>query len=932
MVGMRDTCKHTRGMLAQLCNNEPSRASPNRGVHRCPFHAVVHVRCVPQNSAQLTLNDASYMCAPQTIANVCYATFLCCADCAHPGDTCEEHVLWSLVLLSGVQVWVGRGTTGKGCQITSLASNLAVSNYPERIVSDEENATLRKLRAMRQVEHLENGMVRGPSCPVGLKGDILLGSEMFATGGEGYVVNWWHAGSIAKKGEQVYNDQKYLYEPFELLSNSRRRLQIHLLQALAVEYRQAFNDLFTKCQGEKRGVLEQIKEKVSRTKSILNELAIQEDVPEPQTHDHEDDQAVLNVKDREIKAEKWISPEERKVMEEAQRKEEERQRLLRENDAGTRALNQMMGGTLKTKKDLTALEITLDKEAWMDEIPEDDLSELQLVALKEFREKEKALADEQDKYRKQLDAELKRLKTETQELAEQFEKVLKELHHQRFAHDAKFFCQELYCVRLQLALLQSIEDGLVLRQSTQDVEEARSKLRDAEEALESFTGDVAAKRARQDDRVKQEREVSSAQHFRQQFAQSGLEPEVITVLLQLFRKRKPQPGAEEEGRKKGREEAREPPKGPGPEAEGADAYPDLGAPDAAAGAANEDDVLIERPDGVEEEHFQHMLELRQERLRAEVDVQRGAVELQEMGGLLAHLQRERDDAAQACRQLEQELQEHSDLMKREEYDIEILFKLKQGQVEVPQAAVVTDYSDAIVIQNDVVESRNTRIIELGKEKVSTLETIKEFRKKLSLIQWEYKMLQMQTTDLEERTKDVHMLRVTKDLQSLLKGGEEGRNKAEADLLERKIEHLNSTAAQKEATLKKQHAAASHATKLRKMENSMLEKKLREIQANVMDREHIRSLRAPQGGAPQGRDKGEKAKIIGGGGRIVENEAMVRSAQQGFRDIRSRQRLMDAAKRHTEEIDLLTKELDRLRQKTFPSFIQLQQEHGNPDHR
>lgn len=307
--------------------------------------------------------------------------------------------------------------------------------------------------------------------------------------------------------------------------------------------------------------------------------------------------------------------------------------------------------------------------------------------------------------------------------------------------------------------------------------------------------------------------------------------------------------------------------------------------------------------------------------------------MQEMSGFLAHLQKERDVLAQAHKQLQSELEEHVELMKREEYDIELLFKLKQGQVEVPQAAVVTDYSDAVVIDNEVVESRNRRILELGAEKVGTLGVIKEFRKKLSLIQWEYKMLQMQTSDLEERTKDVHMLRVTKGLQSLLKGGEEGRNKADADLLERKIEHLSSTIAQKEAAMKKQYAAGSHATKLRKMENGMLEKKLGELHQNVMQREHIRRLRAPQGGAPQGgAQEGERPRIIGGGGRIEENEVAIRTAQTGFREVKTRQKLMDAARRHTEEIDLLTKELDRLRQKTFPSFVQLHEDRGNPDYR
>merc|ERR1719203_1289116 len=114
-------------------------------------------------------------------------------------------------------------------------------------------------------------------------------------------------------------------------------------------------------------------------------------------------------------------------------------------------------------------------------IPEEEMTEVQLLALKEFREKEKALAEEQDKYRKQLDAEVKRLRSEVQELTQQFETILKELANQRFTHDAKFFCQELYCVRLQLALLQNVEDSHVLKQSTNDVEAAKAQLMEREE-------------------------------------------------------------------------------------------------------------------------------------------------------------------------------------------------------------------------------------------------------------------------------------------------------------------------------------------------------------------------------------------------------------------------------------------------------------------
>jgi WD40 repeat protein len=895
----------------------------------------------------------------------------------------------------------------KGCQINSLMSNLSVSNYPERVISDAEDATVKKLRLMRNVELLENQMLRGTDCPHQLRDDVVLKAEQFTTGKEGYIVNWWSGkkaeeaavvkktlsenagegegggeggeGEAQKKKQETAKpdpqDQKLLYEPFELLTNSRRRLQIHLLQSLASEYRAQFNLLFKDCVEEKKNVLGEIKEKLQRIRGILGELQIEEEVPDVGVQDPEVVGSVLKVKDSEISVKKWISEEERRAIAEAEAKEAERLRQLRENDAGQRALMQMMGGTLKTKKDLTALEITLDREPWMDDIEYDDMTDVQKQLLKEFEVKEKELAEEQDKYRKQLDADMKRARQEVLECQQQFEVTLKELHHQRFEHDAKSFCQDLYCVRLQLALLQSVEDSHVLKQLMQDLHDAQTKLGRNQQQLEDFNEEYHIVREKQDEKVRHDREIGAAQHFRAQFANSGLENDIISTLLQMFRRRR---GAMQEekiittGNRRGSQRRASgggapaavespssqasPPKIQSPESppveDGLDSppadpfdtvtvgdpYSDLGVGGSSEEAMQDDGLRKEQPDempeGVDEASFNRMLQLRAEKLQAEAEVQKGNSVLAEMNGLLAHLQQERDDAQADYDRLQAELTEHQQLMDRELYDIEILFKLKQGQVEVPQAAVVTDYSDAVVIGKEVVECRNRRILELGKEKVGTLGTTRDFRKKLNLIHWEHKMLAMQTVDLEERTKDVHMLRVTKNLQTLLKGGEEQKNKTDADLLERKIQHLEATTAQKEQSLKKQFGMSRHAADLRKQENSMLEKKLRELQQNVIQREHIRRLRAPQGGSGgQTGNEGQKPRIVGGGGRIEENEGAIRLAQTNFREVKTRQTLMDAAKKHTEEIELLRKELDRLRQKTFPSFVQLHEERpANPDHK
>merc|ERR1740133_198487 len=121
-------------------------------------------------------------------------------------------------------------------------------------------------------------------------------------------------------------DQKLLYEPFELLTNSRRRLQIHLLQSLASEYRLSFNGIFKHCMEEKHAVIKEIKEKLGKIRGILGELSIDEHVPDVDLHEMEEEGSVLKVKDKEIEVAKWISDEEKAKIAEAEAKEAERLR------------------------------------------------------------------------------------------------------------------------------------------------------------------------------------------------------------------------------------------------------------------------------------------------------------------------------------------------------------------------------------------------------------------------------------------------------------------------------------------------------------------------------------------------------------------------------------------------------------------------------
>lgn len=105
-----------------------------------------------------------------------------------------------------------------------------------------------------------------------------------------------------------------------------------------------------------------------------------------------------------------------------------------------------------------------------------------------------------------------------------------------------------------------------------------------------------------------------------------------------------------------------------------------------------------------------------------------------------------------------------------ESDIYVVVALKQGQDEVGQDAAAADYSSSLLLPKSVITSFNTRIKELGKEKIGILNKTKMFRRKINSIEWEASHLEMLTHHYEEYFTDLQLLRVTKDLQQILREG------------------------------------------------------------------------------------------------------------------------------------------------------------------
>lgn len=103
------------------------------------------------------------------------------------------------------------------------------------------------------------------------------------------------------------------------------------------------------------------------------------------------------------------------------------------------------------------------------------------------------------------------------------------------------------------------------------------------------------------------------------------------------------------------------------------------------------------------------------------------------------------------------------------YNFEVIIYLKQGQVEVPQLPVATDYKDAILILKQTINQQNQYIKYRGDSKVTNMTNIMKHRTQLKRVHLENKRLKFQIIDFTERAMDVQLYRVTKQTQEIIQG-------------------------------------------------------------------------------------------------------------------------------------------------------------------
>ena len=168
-----------------------------------------------------------------------------------------------------------------------------------------------------------------------------------------------------KKGAEAEEDDgsgplsvsDILYEPFEIYTDVRKRIQIELIRAIVFELKEDFNAEFKALSDEKSEQKYAIEEKNKAITELLEKLGTTEALFKVEDHPLEDPHSIDVVKDHEVPCERYLTKEQRAAEEERLRKEAEAEAALKGDYVGKRGLMKMLGTTeLIIKKEKGGLE------------------------------------------------------------------------------------------------------------------------------------------------------------------------------------------------------------------------------------------------------------------------------------------------------------------------------------------------------------------------------------------------------------------------------------------------------------------------------------------------------------------------------------------------------------------------------------------------
>ncbi|XP_076101523.1 cilia- and flagella-associated protein 43-like isoform X13 [Mytilus galloprovincialis] len=781
----------------------------------------------------------------------------------------------------------------KGRAVQAFYSNLEVSNFPMRERSKDFEKLLNTVTIRRTIELAElaarKSEIEVANRPTTTADDD-LGEGEDEDGEKPSTTGSLETDTI---GAQYGGGSDLFYSQFDLHTREQKINQIILLEDAIHRIKVAFNKEFADIHLKKVSEIGKIKEKNKRIKKIMDDIDLDEEIFLPLLSIYEEPEQLLEVKDEEVKVEKYLTPEQKKKKEEEDKMEEERRLKEKGDNARERGLGMMMGGVLEIKKE-DELKKDVPKPLFMQTKEQKDWTEDEKRLAGEYEQKVKDLNEEREKYRKQLETELRKLQSIIQDSMGGFDEMLTQVFMKKIKVMMVVYQEELKILRLRASLL--VEEEL----ETQEQE--LNRLVEHKKSLKALTAAAMIESKKHLDAYKNDYEnlqyedKAMDKTFKREFNDvTALQQD---QLYRLFRRRPKIP------RLKGFDTPAAPSTGdhglPNPFADRpSTARQHAQAKNNVESAINDLDRDVNNPEGVELSVWERLCKFRRIKIENEFLIKQKALVFAEMEAFY----RKRQDEDEILKNEIEDLQMKISKLKNDEarvnLNLEVQLLLKQGQVETDTSTFIADYKNSALIHRSVVEELNTNIKKLGEDKIASMVESKDFRKGIIQLEWEHKKMLMEMEDFQNKMKDIQFMKVTREIQLFLNNVAEYEakkadeiNKLEQTIMTQLKHHEKKLAHQKK--ILREH---NRTIKAKDADNTNIDSDLMERNVTVNERKLIDEVNADRR-SDAGKDK-------------------------RYMEIVQRRKLVDLAKAQAQEVAVLRAEVERLRMRTFPALVQVE---------
>ncbi|KAK1164357.1 cilia- and flagella-associated protein 43 isoform X1 [Acipenser oxyrinchus oxyrinchus] len=764
----------------------------------------------------------------------------------------------------------------KGRAIKAFCSEYEVKNYPMKERTQKETEELVRISCLRKIE-MADLQIRKEITEFQTKAQSDKDEEEIEEEGANELENPALTGSLSA---QYDGCNPYLYSQFSLHTKEEKINQIILLQDVIHSVKLAFNKEFESVFKQKEQEINRVKDKNQRLQEIMTELDLKEKLWEPELCDNEKPERTLTVDDSEIKVEKYLTPEQKRKAEELAKIEEQRRQAAKGDNARERALDDMMGGVLEVKKE-DILKMEIPQPEFMSK-PEAQWLEDEKKQFKEYEKKVKELNEEREKYRKTLEAEMKKLQTSIKDSTQVFDETLSRLFERKVKSEMVIYQEELKIANLVFSIV--IEEELVNRETELNhlLDKTRKMKHASAEELKNCKAQVDAFRETYDNIVAEDKLLDRG--FRKEFF--DVPTSMVDQLYKLYKRR---PRVQ---RMRTQIDTVGPADQPGSVQATREAlFPLMKAMD-------ELDDPQSMPEGLDPSIWQRFCLSRRTKVESEQMVKQKALTLAEMQ---AFLQKRTEEDEKHKRDIEKIIDDLNGLREekmRFQLDLIVQFLLKQGSVEVDGSNFIADYSDALLLHRGAVEDLNGTIRTLGEQKIASMVESKDFRKGIIQQEWEHMRMRMQMEDLNNKARDIQMLKVSRELQVYLNETDhESCSAKQMSVLEQTLAAQKKNHKKNVKNAKRIIKGLERQIAHKDKENDSLDKELQELLVTVSERRHVYGAIA-----------------------VEDNTAI--NTEKRYQDIIERRKLVDLARTQAQEVAILRAEVERLRMKTFPALVQI----------